>query len=57
MAPMFCRNKWKSLYLQRTTAMCWCVFVATEGCMWPVNAVGNELVEGDKIQTFIQYSR
>ena len=57
MAPMFCRNKWKSLYLQRTTAMRWCVFAATEGCMWPVNTVGNELVEGDKIQTFIQYSR
>ena len=57
MAPMFCRNKWKSLYLQRTTAMCWGVFVATEGCMWPVNAVGNELVEVNKIRTFIQYSR
>ena len=26
MAPMFCRNKWKSLYLQRTTAVYWGVF-------------------------------
>ena len=57
MAPMFCRNKWKSLYLQRMTAMCWGVFEATEGRMWPVNAVGNKLVEVNKIQTFIQYSR
>lgn len=57
MAPMFCRNKWKSLYLQRTTAVHWCVFVATEGYIWPVNAVGNKLVEVNKIRTFIQYSR
>ena len=26
MTPMFCRNKWKSLYLQRTTAVHWGVF-------------------------------
>jgi len=53
MAPMFCRNKWKSLYLQRMMAMRWGVFVATEGCMWPVNTIGNKLVEVNKIQTFI----